>query len=110
MLPNIAHLIRKTIQRNLNYDKYVQFVTSLTTEAWFFERLCFKVIIIMVKDKKNSIKDTMSIKITFIHYLKWSGVMLPKILNFKEFELVRNFLLSFIFSLPFILNEVQDQL
>ena len=40
----------------------------------------------MVKDKKYSIKDKMSIKISFMHYMKSTRVMLP--LVFKEFEMV----------------------
>ena len=40
----------------------------------------------MVNDKKYSIKDTMSVKISYMHYIKWTRVMLPVV--FEEFELV----------------------
>ena len=35
---SIACEIRKTIQRNLNYDKYVQFFIAPMDEAWFHEK------------------------------------------------------------------------
>ena len=38
-------------------------------KAWFYKRLFFEVVIVMVKDKKYSIKITMSIKISFMHYV-----------------------------------------
>ena len=38
-------------------------------KAWFYEILFFQVVIVMVKDKKRcTVKDTMSIKIDFMHY------------------------------------------
>ena len=40
-------------------------------KAWFYERLFFGVVIVMVKE--YSIKDTMSIKISFMHYIKWTS-------------------------------------
>ena len=43
----------------------------------FYKRFLFEVVIAMVKDKKNSIKNTMSMKISFMHYIKWTRVMLP---------------------------------
>ena len=49
-------------------------------KAWFhgFMALLFEAVIIMAKDKKKcSIKDTMSIKISFMHYMKWARVKLP---------------------------------
>ena len=60
-------------------------------------RLFFEVLIIMVKHKKDSIKDTMSIKISFTYYMKWARVMLPVV--FKDFEVVYIFLLLLFFSL-----------
>ena len=40
-------------------------------KAWFYVRLFFEEIIVMVKDKKKySIKDTMLIKLSFMHYMK----------------------------------------
>ena len=53
-------------------------------KTWFYERLFFEVVIIMVKDKKYSAKDTMSIKISFMHYMKWARVMFPVV--FEKFE------------------------
>ena len=38
--------------------------------TWFYEKLCLEVVIVMVKDKKYSIKDTVSIKI--MHPMKWT--------------------------------------
>ena len=65
-------------------------------KPWFYERLFFKEIIGMVKDeKKYGTKDRMSIKISFMHYMKWTRVMLP--LFFEEFEVVYIFLLLFSF-------------
>ena len=38
-------------------------------KAWFYEILFFQVVIVMVKDKKRcTVKDTMSINISFMHY------------------------------------------
>ena len=42
-------------------------------KAWFYERLFFEVVIVMEKDKKRyNVKDTMSIKISFTHCMKWT--------------------------------------
>ena len=58
----------------------------------------FEVVMVMLKDKrKYIIKDTMSINISFIHYMKQITVMLPVV--FEEFELVCTFLLFFFFTL-----------
>ena len=40
----------------------------------------------MVKDKKYSIKNAMSKRISLMYYMKWTRVML--LVVFKEFELV----------------------
>ena len=40
-------------------------------KVWLYERLFFEVVIVMVKE--YSIKDTMSIKISFMHYIKWTS-------------------------------------
>ena len=55
-------------------------------KAWFYERLFFEVVIVMMKDKKYNMKYTVSIKISFMHYMKWTRVMSPAI--FEEFEIV----------------------
>ena len=50
----------------------------------------------MVKDKKkSSVKDTMSIKISFMHYLEKTRAMLP--VAFEEFGMVYMFKLLFSF-------------
>ena len=65
-------------------------------KAWFYEIFFFEEMIAMVKDKKKySIKDTMSIKISFMYYMKWTRVML--LVLFGEFEVVHIFLLLFSF-------------
>ena len=64
-------------------------------KTWFYKRLFFEVVIVMIKDKKYSIKDTMSIKISFMHYMQWTRVMLPVV--FEEFEMVYMFLPYFFF-------------
>ena len=61
--------------------------------VWFCERFFFEVVIAMVKDKEFSIEDTMSIKISFMHYMKWTRVMI---------QFSRN-LISFIFFCYFFL-------
>ena len=47
----------------------------------------------MVKDEKYSIKDTMSIKISLMHYMQLKKIMLPVV--FEEFEMIYMFLLYF---------------
>ena len=48
----------------------------------------------MVREKKKcSVKDTMSIKVTFMHYLKKTRAMLP--VAFEEFRVVYMFKLLF---------------
>lgn len=37
-------------------------------DTWFYERLFFEMVIVTGKDKKHSIKDTMSIEISFMRY------------------------------------------
>ena len=43
-------------------------------DTWFYERLFFEMVIVIGKDKKHSIKDTMSIEISFMRYLHTGGV------------------------------------
>ena len=45
----------------------------------------------------------MSIKISFLHYMKWTRVILPAV--FKEFEVVCIFLAIFFFSLQFSIGK-----
>ena len=50
----------------------------------------------MVKDFKNTVKTIrLSIKISFMHYMKWTRVMLRVL--FEEFEIVYIFLLLLYF-------------
>ena len=67
-------------------------------KAWSYERMCFEVITVMVKDKKMQYKKyTISIKISFMYYMKWKRVMFLVI--FEEFQIVYIFLLLFSFHL-----------
>ena len=54
-------------------------------KAWFYKRFFIKVVMVkgknvMVKDKTNTVKDKMSIKNSFLHYMKWTAIMLPVVL------------------------------
>ena len=62
-------------------------------KTWFYKRLFFEFVIVMVKDEKYRIKDTMSIKVSLMHYMQLTRVMLPEV--FEEFELIYMFLLYF---------------
>ena len=64
-------------------------------KAWFYERLLFEVLSSRQKIKKYSIKNTMSIKMSFLHYMKRTRVMLPVV--FKEFEVRYIFFTTFSF-------------
>ena len=60
-------------------------------KTWFYEKLLLEVVIV---------KDNMSIKISFMHYMKWTRVTLPVV--FEEFEVVYLFIYfsdNFFFSL-----------
>ena len=49
----------------------------------------------MLKDKqKHIIKDTVSIKISFMHYMKWIRVMLPVVFEVLHFFAIFSFSLS----------------
>ena len=47
-----AYGMWKTIPRNLNYVQYLN--KAPMEKVWFYERLFFKVVTAMVKDKKNT--------------------------------------------------------
>ena len=50
---------------------------------------------VMLKDKqKHIIKDTVSIKISFMHYMKWIRVMLPVVFEVLHFFAIFSFSLS----------------
>ena len=85
--------------RNLHY---VQCLNIAPTEkAWICGILFYEVAIVMVKDKDRcTIKDTMSIKISFMQYrnnITWTRVTLPVV--FEKFVMVLHFLARFYFSL-----------
>ena len=44
------------------------FIAPMEKE-WFYKILFFEVVIVMVKEKKYSIKDTVPIKFSFMHYM-----------------------------------------
>ena len=65
---------------------------------WFIapmENTWFEVVMVIVKDKKNTIKRCNVNKISFMYYMKWTRILLPVVS--KEFELV--FAAIFLFSL-----------
>ena len=98
---NIAP-IEKTwfrLQRNI-----LSLFIALIDKAWFYERLFFEVVIIMVEDKKT--KDTMSIKISFMVYMKWTIVMLS--VDFKNLKWFK-FFFSLLFSFYYHFQLVEGQ-
>ena len=127
MLPNIAFAIWKIRLINLHYVQCLNispmkntgfmvlmekelwpqwnvppwFIASVA-KLWFYEILFFQGTILMVKDKKRrsfTLKDTMSIKIIFMHnrnYMTWARVKLPVL--FAEFDMIYIFLLFFLFT------------
>ena len=44
------------MQKNLNYEKYVQFLIVPMEETWLYERLFFEMVIVMIKDLKIQYK------------------------------------------------------
>ena len=93
--------------RNLHY---VQCLNIAPTEkAWICGILFYEVAIVMVKDKDRcTIKDTMSIKISFMQYrnnITWTRVTLPVV--FEEFDMVYIFWLVFTFHCHFQLVKGQ---
>ena len=68
-------------------------------KAWFHEILFFQAIIVIAKDKERcTLKDTMAIKISFMHYrnyIIWTRITLPVV--FEEFDMFYVFWLIFSF-------------
>ena len=56
-------------------------------KTWFYEGFFFGMVMVMLK-------DTMSVKISFMHYMKWIRVMLPIV--FEEFKLVGTLAIFFL--------------
>ena len=71
LLPNITYAIMRTIQKKLNCNNHIQQLNIASMEeTWFYERLFFEVVIVIGKDKKQSIKDTKSTKMSFMVYVR----------------------------------------
>ena len=71
LLPNITYAIMRTIQKKLNCNNHIQQLNiAPMEETWFYERLFFEVVIVIGKDKKQSIKDTKSTKMSFMVYVR----------------------------------------
>ena len=71
--------------------EYTSWFIAPREKAWLYKRFFIEVVMVkgknvMVKDKINTVKDKMSIKNSFLHYMKWAGIMLPVV--FTEFEVV----------------------
>ena len=94
--------------RNLHYVQCLNIVP--TEKAWICEILFYQVAIVMVKDKNRcTMKDTMSIKISFMqykNYITWTRVTLPVV--FEEFDTVYIFWL--IFTFHYYCQSVRGQL
>ena len=70
----------------------------------FCERMFFfEVVIVMVEDKKIQYKRYSVSKISSMHYMEWTGAMLPAV--FEELDLVCIFSVFFFFSLSFSLGK-----
>ena len=69
-------------------------------KAWIHEILFYQAVIVMVKDENRcTIKDTMSIKVSFMHhrnYITGTRVKLPVV--FEELDMVYIFRLLFTFQ------------
>ena len=73
-------------------------------KAWIYQRLFFKVIITIVKDKqKIQYKRYIANQNNFYVFIKWPRVMLQ--VDFKKFELVFIFFAIFFFSVSLSFNK-----
>ena len=108
---------KATMLGNLNYFQYVNIAPmenawfrpqwnirswfiALMEKAWFNERLFF----IIAKDEKIHHKYTISLKISFMDYMKWAIVLLPVVV-FEKIEVAYIFLLLFFFSRSFSIGK-----
>ena len=83
-------------KRIITTMEYTLVVYNPMEKARLYEKLLFKVIIVMVKVIKYSIKDTVSIKISFMHYMKRTRVVMATVvLEESDFFF---FFATFIFS------------
>ena len=80
--------------------EYTLVVYNPMEKARLYEKLFFKVIIVMVKVIKYSIKDTVSIKISFMHYMKRTRVVMATVVleELEESDVFLFFFATFIFS------------
>ena len=60
----------------LKYHKHVEFLIVPMEDTWFYQRLLFEMVIVIVKDKAQYIKDTLSLKISFIQVV-WNFLLFP---------------------------------
>ena len=60
----------------LKYHKHVEFLIVPMEDTWFYQRLLFEMVIVIVKDKTQYIKDTLSLKISFIQVV-WNFLLFP---------------------------------
>ena len=64
-------------------------------------KIAFELVIFMVKAEKYSVNDTVSLKISLMHYMQLTRVVLPVV--FKVIEMIYMFLLYF-FLFTIIVN------
>ena len=60
----------------LKYHKHVEILIVPMEDTWFYQRLLFEMVIVIVKDKAQYIKDTLSLKISFIQVV-WNFLLFP---------------------------------
>ena len=93
--------------RNLHYVQCLNIVP--TEKAWICEILFYQVAIVMVKDKNRcTVKDTMSIKISFMqykNYITWTRVTRNLTSSFRGIWYGLHFLAPFYFSLLLSIGE-----
>ena len=53
------------------------FIAPAMEKVWFHEKLLFEVVMVMTRDKICGMKNIIPIKISFMHYMKWTRIMLP---------------------------------
>ena len=83
--------------------EYTLVVYNPMEKARLYEKLFFKVIIVMVKVIKYSIKDTVSIKISFMHYMKRTRVVIATVvLEESDFFFFFLLLSSFQYHRPLV--------
>ena len=84
-------------KRIITTMEYTLVVYNPMEKARLYEKLLFKVIIVMVKVIKYIIKDIASIKISFMHYMKRTRVVMATVV-LEESDVFLFFFATFIFS------------